>query len=85
MPVISRFYGIIIIMYFNDHNPPHIHAKYAGHEAIFNFNEDVIEGKLPTRAIKFVQEWMQQHQDELIDNWEKARRGEPLNTIAPLE
>lgn len=85
MPVISRFYGILIIMYFNDHNPPHIHAKYADHEAIFSFNEEVIEGELPTRAMKFVQEWIQQHQSELKDNWERARRGEPLNPIAPLE
>jgi len=85
MPVISRFYGILIIMYFNDHNPPHIHAKYAGYEAIFNFNKDVIEGELPARARKFVPEWMQQHQHELQENWERARRGEPLNSIAPLE
>jgi hypothetical protein len=85
MPVISRFYGILIIMYFNDKNPPHIHAKYAGHEAIFSFNEEVIEGELPTMAIKFVQEWIQQHQNELKDNWKRAQRGEPLNPIAPLE
>jgi len=85
MPIISRFYGILIAMYFNDHNPPHFHAKYAGDEALFDFNGDIIEGKLPKRAIKFVQEWISYHKEELQDNWEKARLGEPLNNIEPLE
>ena len=58
MPVISRFYGILIAMYFNDHNPPHFHAKYSGYEALFDFNGKVIEGDLPKRAVKFVQEWI---------------------------
>jgi len=85
MPIISRFYGILIAMYFNDHNPPHFHAKYSGYEALFNFEGDVIEGELPKRAIKFVQEWISFHKDELEVNWENARSGEPLNHIAPLE
>ena len=85
MPIISRFYGILIAMYFNDHNPPHFHAKYAGDEALFDFNGDIIEGKLPKRAIKFVQEQISYHKEELQDNWEKARLGEPLNNIEPLE
>lgn len=85
MPVISRFYGIIIAMYFNDHNPPHFHAKYSGYEALFSFLGNVIEGELPNRATKFVQEWIDLHRPELEENWLKAQNGEPLNYIAPLE
>ncbi len=85
MPVISRFYGILIVMYFNDHNPPHFHAKYSGEEALFNFSGELLEGNLPKRAVKFVKEWISYHQAELEENWEKARLGEPLNNIEPLE
>ena len=85
MPVISRFYGIIIAMYFNDHNPPHFHAKYSGYEALFNFDGEIIEGELPKRASIFVKEWLEQHKDELNENWNRAQNGEPLNYIAPLE
>lgn len=85
MPVISRFYGILIVMYFNDHNPPHFHAKYSGYEAIFDFDGQIIEGEIPKRAAKFIQEWITYHRSELEQNWEKARTGEPLDYIAPLE
>jgi hypothetical protein len=85
MPVISRFYGIIIAMYFNDHNPPHFHAKYSGDEALFDFGGNIIEGELPNRASKLVKDWIQLHRDELDANWTKARNGEPLFPIEPLE
>ncbi len=85
MPIISRFYGILIAMYFNDHNPPHFHAKYSGYEALFSFEGQIIEGELPKRAVKFVQEWISYHKEELEENWEKASSGQPLNDIAPLE
>jgi len=85
MPVISRFYGIVIAMYFNDHNPPHFHAKYSGHEALFYFSGNVIEGSLPRRASKLVQDWIELHASELDENWRRARAGEPLDMIEPLE
>lgn len=85
MPVISRFYGIAIVMYFNDHNPPHCHAKYSGYEAIFDFEGNVLEGEFPPRATRFVTEWISEHQLELDSNWEKARSGQPLDYIRPLE
>jgi hypothetical protein len=85
MPVISRFYGIVIAMYFNDHNPPHFHAKYSGYEALYNFSGDIIEGSLPNRASKLVADWIVLHKEELEDNWAKARAGEPLSPIEPLE
>ena len=85
MPVISRFYGILIVMYFNDHNPPHFHAKYSGYEAQFNFDGKIIEGDLPKRAETLVIEWISHHKPELENNWQKAREGIPLDPIAPLE
>ena len=85
MPVISRFYGIVIAMYFNDHNPLHFHAKYSGHEALFNFQGNVLEGELPRRASRMVADWIELHGNELQDNWQKARSGEPLSQIEPLE
>jgi hypothetical protein len=52
---------------------------------LFNFEGELLEGQLPKRAVRFVQEWISHHKDELEDNWEKARTGQPLNNIAPLE
>lgn len=72
-------------MYFNDHNPPHFHAKHAGKEALFAFDGTIIEGNLPKRAEKLVKEWLAQHKTEIEANWENARNGEPLNPIEPLE
>jgi uncharacterized protein DUF4160 len=85
VPVISRFYGILIAMYFNDHNPPHFHAKYSGYEALFDFNGGIIKVNYLKRADKFVQEWISFHKPELEDNWEKALNGGPFNYIASLE
>ncbi len=85
MPIISRFYGVLIAMYFNDHNPPHFHAKYSAQEALFAFDGTILEGQLPKRATSFVQEWLVIHKDELEENWRRARDGEPLMNIEPLE
>ena len=85
MPVICRFYGVVIMMYFNDHNPPHCHVKYAQFKAIFGFDGGLIEGELPSRATKFVQEWISVHRLELEINWRNARSGLPLQAIAPLD
>jgi hypothetical protein len=85
MPVIGRFYGIAIVMYFNDHNPPHCHSKYGGYEAIYDFGGRVLNGALPPRADAFVREWISQRKMELMTNWEKAQSGQPLDYIAPLE
>lgn len=85
MPVISRFYGILIVMYFNDHNPPHLHAKYSGFEALFNLDGLSIQGSLPSRAEQMVREWISLHRIELEQNWVRAKAGIPLQAIAPLE
>jgi len=86
MPEISRFFGIVIAMYYRDHFPPHFHAKYAGQWAAFSIKElKMIEGKLSRRATSLVLEWAFQHRDELMARWEKAQRKEPLEDIEPLD
>ena len=85
MPEISRFYGIVIRMYFADHNPPHFHAEYAGREARITIDTlALISGKLPGRALGLVAEWATLHQEELLELWQKASNLEPLHQIEPL-
>jgi hypothetical protein len=85
MPEISRFYGIVIKMFFADHNPPHFHAEYGGQEAILNIRTlALISGRLPPLAFGLVMERASLHQDELMGLWEDASRLEPLHRIEPL-
>lgn len=85
MPEISRFYGIVIKMFFQDHAPPHFHAEYGEHEALFDINTlEITEGELPKRAKILVLEWATEHREELMKNWNKARKPEPLDKIDPL-
>jgi phosphomannomutase len=86
MPEISRFYGIVIKMFFDDHNPPHLHALYGEYEVLININSfAVFAGNLPPRALGLVIEWATQHQDELLINWERAKGQESLSKIEPLK
>jgi hypothetical protein len=86
MPEISRFYGIVIKMFFDDHNPPHFHALYGENEVLIDINSfAVFAGNLPPRALGLVIEWATQHQDELLRNWERAHGQEPLIKIDPLK
>ena len=86
MPEISRFFGIIIAMYYNEHNPPHFHVRYGEQKAETEIQTlSVLAGKLPPRALGLVIEWATQHQDELLNDWELARQDAELNRIAPLE
>ena len=74
MPEISRFYGIIIYLYVQDHTPPHIHAHYGEHHALFDIKKNELDsGKLPARAIRMVTKWIEIHHVELLKNWENAR------------
>ena len=84
MPVISRFYGIIIRMYFlqKEHNPPHIHAIYNEDGAAIDFmTGEVIEGQLPTKAMAMVKEWVAMHKDTLMEMWNTQE----FKQIPPLE
>lgn len=85
MPVICTFYGIKIIMYYKDHNPPHFHVRYSGHSAIMDFSGNVINGSLPSRAVAMIRDWTRAHGSELKHNWNNARIGEPLKKIEPLD
>ena len=86
MPELSRFFGIIIAMYYNDHSPPHFHAKYGGEQASIRIdNGEVLEGALGLGALRLVEEWRLLHQSELFDDWHRAQARQPLNRIEPLE
>lgn len=85
VPRISTFYGIVITMYYRDHEPPHFHAVYGEHQAqIVIATLEPLFGELPSRALRLVREWAELHRTELEENWEKARAREALDTIAPL-
>ena len=85
MPEISRFYGIIVTMFINDHNPPHFHIRYDEYRAIIEIGSGKITGTLPPRAMKLVVEWLNLHREELYENWDLLRRGEQFKRIKPLE
>jgi hypothetical protein len=86
MPEISRFFGIIIRIFFSDHDPPHFHAVYGEHEALIEIETlAVYRGDLPRRALALVLEWAALHRPELRRDWDLARTGRSPEPIAPLE
>jgi hypothetical protein len=86
MPRICAFFGIVIRMFYNDHSPPHFHAEYGEHEAIYEIATlEVTRGNLPRRAHALVVEWTTLHRAELMDNWDRARQGLSLTAIEPLD
>ncbi len=72
-------------MYWDDHAPPHFHAKYGEYEIIVNILTGVVEGKFPRRALRHVLEWYECHKDELIEDWALCQKNEAPNSIEPLE
>ena len=85
MPRVSEFYGIAIYLYYADHNPPHFHAVYGGQQAEVDIRTgEVLVGVLSKRALRLVREWAEAYRDELLEDWERARQGQPLNPIPPL-
>ena len=86
MPEICRFYGIVIKMFHQDHQPPHFHAEHGEDQMIVAIETlAVIAGRLRPRAMGMVMEWASQHQGDLLRVWEQARRLEQLDSIAPLQ
>jgi hypothetical protein len=85
MPEISRFLGIVISIYYNEHNPPHFHAEYGEFQITVEIESGIVNGKFPRRALKAVLEWYVLHQEELMQDWELSVKGKPLNKIKPLE
>lgn len=85
MPELSRFYGIIIKMFFADHNPPHFHAEYGDHSAVIDIRTlGTIGGSLPPRALSMVVEWASMHKRELFAAWKAAAANAPPGKISPL-
>jgi hypothetical protein len=86
MPEISRFYGIIIAMFFGDHNPPHFHARYGNEKVVIEIETfRILEGHLSPRALGLVIEWASQHKNELLQNWELAKNNLAPRKIEPLQ
>ena len=86
MPEICRFFGIIIRMFFDDHQPSHIHVEYQGQKAVFDLRGNIIKGELDSRtAIKLVREWIDLRNTELQEDWRLAQAGRELKKISPLD
>jgi hypothetical protein len=85
MPELSHFLGIAILMYFDDHNPPHFHVRYNDFRAIISINDlSLMEGKLPPRVLGLVMEWAELHKNELLDNWNMVKESGKWFKIEPL-
>ena len=85
MPEISCFYGIIISMYPEDHNPPHFHVRYNEFRAIIEIETKNVIGELPNRALRIVFEWLDLHENELMNNWNNLQKGKSVVKIKPLD
>lgn len=86
MPEICRFFGIIIRMFFDEHDPPHFHAEHQGDKAVFDFNGNIVKGALSSRtAIRLVREWIDLRLDDLKEDWDLARAGKEMKKILPLD
>ncbi len=86
MPTICRFYGILIQMYYDDHNPPHFHAIYNEYKAVIGIQDfSILEGDLPPKALGLVMEWARRYKKELLAEWERASAKQTLFPIEPLE
>jgi hypothetical protein len=88
MPEVSRFFGIIIKMIFNDngkHHKPHVHVYYGENEASIALDGEVLDGKLPIKQYRMVSGWMALHEEELYVAWNNAVRQMPFDKIEPLK
>lgn len=86
MPIISAFFGILRRMFYKEHDPPHFHAEYQGHQGKFGFDGKMIVGNIYSRAAqRLIREWASVHRRELEANWERMKAGRPLERIEPLE
>lgn len=84
MPTISRFYGIVIFMNYNDHLPPHFHARYQDQEILVEIETGIVQGKMSRRALQMIFEWSEKYKEELLRNWQLTRERRPLESISPL-
>ena len=86
MPAVAEFFGILIFIYYNDHPPPHFHARYGDYEALVQIAPlGIVKGHLRPRALSLVIEWAQIHKDKLLENWSYAADNKTLHKIPPLQ
>ena len=86
MPEISRCFGIVVTMFHNDHLPPHFHVRYQGRRAVIAIEDlTLLRGTIAARAYGLVVEWALIHRAELLEDWQLARRAQPLKRIDPLQ
>lgn len=86
MPIISAFFGILIRMFYKEHEPPHFHAEYQGQQGKFGFDGNMIVGNIYSRtAQRLIREWASLHRRELQANWKRMKAGRPLERIKPLK
>ncbi len=86
MPYVSMFFGIIIRMFFSEHNPPHFHAEYQGTEGIFNFEGEMLQGNIRSNiALNLIKEWAVLRKKELEENWKNISDKVSINKIEPLQ
>ena len=80
------FYGIVISMFYDDHAPPHFHAKYAGFKGIIDIHQlKMIKGDLPRRALELILDWAELHQSELLNDWHLCQEKQTPHKIEPLK
>jgi hypothetical protein len=85
MPYVSMFFGIIIRMFYSEHNPPHFHAEYQGSEGIFDFEGNMLRGNIKSKiALKLIKEWSLLRSKELEENWINIVHKSMINKIEPL-
>ncbi len=86
MPEIARFYGIIISMFYDDHNPPHFHARYGDESVVIRIDTlSILEGNVSARALGLIVEWAAQHKTELMEDWNLAKQNQAPKKVAPLK
>jgi len=85
MPEISTFYGLIVLMNFKDHSPPHFHVWYGEYKTIVTIKDGIVKGEMPQRALKMIFDWLEIHRIELMEDWKLSQKGEPLKKIEPLK
>jgi len=85
MPVVSRFFGIVVYMFWRDHSPPHFHAKYQDAEVTVDIETGKVTGQMSNRALRMLEEWRKLYKDDLLEDWRLAQERKPLKTIKPLD
>lgn len=86
MPEISRFFGMVILMYWDEHNPPHFHVRYGDDRAVINIKSlELMEGSLSRRALNMILDWAELHQQQLLEDWDLCQQSLLPNKIEPLK